>query len=73
MIYQNRLLEFKENMMIDLNNGQQFTIEQLESKLSRYNSSSCDLFEAFNYVILKNNINSKTIDYYEQDIYRRLK
>ena len=73
VIYQNRILEHKQNMIIYLKNGEQLTIEQLESKLSKYNSSSCDLFEAFNYIILKNIINSKIMAHYEEDVYRRLK
>jgi len=73
IIYQERKMEFKQNTLINLENGIQLSIEQLEAKLSKYNSTSCDLFTAFNYVILKNIINGMIMEHYKDELYRKLK
>jgi hypothetical protein len=72
-IYTKRKLEFRKNSIIKINNEDTLTIIQLENKLSKYNSASCVLSNTFSYIILKNIINSMTIEHYKNTIYRNLK
>jgi hypothetical protein len=71
-IYKDKKLNFKKNDKVKFGN-KVLSIEELESYLSGCNSSSCLLENVYQYIILKNLINSITRKHYSSDIYRKLK
>jgi len=49
------------------------TVKEHEAKLSQYDSKTCNLTETEKYLKEKNNVNTSLFDYYEKDLYRKLK
>ena len=49
------------------------TIKEIEAKLSKYNSKTCDFDEFIDYLKIKNKINRCLFEQYQKKIYRKLK
>ena len=57
----------KKNTFIELE-----SVKDLEDKLSKYNSNTCDFKKFLKWLKIKNEINSKLYEYYEKELHRKL-
>jgi hypothetical protein len=72
-LYAQKKLKLRKDSNINMDDKTTKTVEQLESILSEYNSSSCQLENVKKYVKERNKINSLVMSHYQNELYRKLK
>lgn len=71
-IYKDKILNEKKEKVIKMGRGRKRkSIEEIESELSKYNSSTCIWKNFYDYLEIKLKINQILMDLYEEEIYRK--
>ena len=72
-IYRKQQLKIKKIKDIKVYDNEKRSIEEIESKLSKYNSSTCDFMEFMKFLKLKLIVNDILLESYEREIWRKYK